>query len=469
MTSELSITAPCVNSEHRAANHNRQQVSMIGTLYVAYAMSMVLRMVPTVAGNAIRSETALGVDVKTWAVIMSTGTVGAMIGKFFCGWAADTFGGRKTFSVALFIASLFVGMFALSSSVLMFQVTFFVVLMAQAAGWPSMTKIIVNWIPPERYGRAWGILSTSSRVGTLTATLLLGSTLAWISWRNMLWIASGSGIVIALFYGLRMKDRPDVPVQSDEIDDSNASRAAAHPFDNLTLLQALPRFVGSLRFWLICGSLMGLTILWDFLLYVPLYLKDTAGLDDAAASQVASAFPFGSLISVLIGGFVFDRLPRRTVARLMAGLLLGATGCLVAFVFMPQWHLSGTMVKLISVGLLFLFGLFVSPCYYIPASVFSIDFGGRHSGFLVAILDAAGFAATAVFYVQAGKLPETSGWTTFLIVLCVAGLWSLVTTFLFMRREARNRDRRLLAAGRNCSEVFAATSENIEVCKSLRV
>ena len=76
-----------------------------------------------------------------------------MLGKFICGWAADRFGGKRTFAVALFVASAFVGLFAMSSTLLMFQVMFFVTLMAQAAGWPSMTKIIVNWVPVNQYGR----------------------------------------------------------------------------------------------------------------------------------------------------------------------------------------------------------------------------------------------------------------------------------------------------------------------------
>jgi hypothetical protein len=70
-------------------------------------------------------------------------------------------------------------------------------------------------------------------------------------------------------------------------------------------------------------------------------------------------------------------------------------------------------------------------------SVFSIAFGGKHSGFLVAILDAIGFAATATFYYFGGSIAKSQGWTSFLFVLSGICLWSLLTTFFFMRREAR--------------------------------
>jgi MFS transporter, OPA family, sugar phosphate sensor protein UhpC len=213
--STMSVATPADLDANPVATFRRQQALTIGTMYIGYATSMILRMIPTVAGNPICHDPSLGIDLETWGKVLAAGTTGAMFGKFLCGGAADTFGGKRTFTVALCVASLAVGLFAMSSSLLAFQATFFVTLMAQAAGWPSMTKIITNWASPRQYGRVWGILSTSSRVGTLTATFLLGSLLAWISWRGMLWNAAAAGGCVALFYGLAMRERPDRPIPDD--------------------------------------------------------------------------------------------------------------------------------------------------------------------------------------------------------------------------------------------------------------
>ncbi|MBL8811257.1 MAG: MFS transporter [Planctomycetaceae bacterium] len=426
------------------SNFRRQQAATIATIYVAYATSMILRMIPTVAGTSIKGDASLGIGIDQWTTVLSAGTCGAMIGKFICGWAADKFGGHRTFAVALFVASAFVGLFAMSSTLRMFQLTFFITLMAQSAGWPSMTRIIVNWVAPSEYGRAWGILSTSSRVGTLTATFILGSVLAWLSWRGMMGIAAGLGLAAAIFYSVCMTERPVdeeaptlQPLKNPFGEESQAQSKPAHPFDGLTLQQFLPHVLGSLRFWLICGSLMGLTILWDFLLLVPMYLQDTLHLTEAQASRAASAFPLGSLISVLTGGFVFDKLKRRTTAWVMAGLLSIAAGCLLSFPMLAELKLTGTAAAVAPLGLLFLFGVCVSPCYYIPCSVFSIDFGGPRSGFLVSLLDAVGFAATAIFYYFGGSLIKTAGWNTFISLLATICAASAVATFLFMHRHAR--------------------------------
>ena len=66
-----------------------QQVRVVASMYVGYAMFMVLRMVPTVAGTSITGDPSLGVDTGDWGRILAMGTVGAVLGKFVGGLAAD--------------------------------------------------------------------------------------------------------------------------------------------------------------------------------------------------------------------------------------------------------------------------------------------------------------------------------------------------------------------------------------------
>ena len=169
---------------------------------------------------------------------------------------------------------------------------------------------------------------------------------------------------------------------------------------------------------------------------VPLYLQQTMGLSETAASQTASMFPLGSLVSVLCGGFIFDKLSRRATAWLMAGLLAIAAACVFTFYWMPNLNLAEGQPAKLSLGLLFVFGLCVSPCYYIPMSVYSIQAGGPHSGFLIALLDALAFGVNAAFYFFGGEWAERS-WPLFLMILLGVCVFSVISTFLFMMGEAR--------------------------------
>jgi sugar phosphate permease len=418
----------------------REQLVALASMYFGYAMFMVLRTIPSVAGAAIREDPSLHVDLEVWGKIVACGAWGAVVGKILCGYAADKVGGKRTFAVGLLVASLFVGLFGFVSDARAFGAAFFLVLMAKSAGWPSMARIIINWFQPHQYGRVWGILSTSSRVGTLAATFCLSSLLAWMSWRGMLWIAAGLGTVTAIAFAFLMQERPAAIASSvDETRlESATSPSPPHPLDGTTLVQAILCFLRSGQFWLIAGGLMGLAILWDFLLIVPMFLQDTLHLTAAAASRAASAFPLGSLISVLIGGYVFDKLSRRATAWVMGLLLTFASGCLLTFLMMPHFELTTGALIWLSLGLLFVFGLCVSPCYYIPMSVFSIEFGGPHAGFLIALLDALSFIATAIFYYYGGGLAEQS-WSLFLKILLAVSIWSALATFVFLQGEARRR------------------------------
>ena len=417
------------------------QVQTVATLYLAYATSMVLRMIPSVVGTAIRGEASIGIGLAEWSQVLAAGTVGALVGKFVCGWSADRFGGRVTLTAALLVASLGVALFATAHHLGAFQAALFVTLMAQAAGWPSMTKIIGHWFAPRQYGRVWGILSTSSRVGALIATLLLGSLLTAIPWRTLLWLTTAAGVVVAFAHGWLLRETPPQPVgETDGLPDCQPHRQPAGPFDHLPLATALSKMVLNPRFWGIAGSLMGLAILWDFLLLAPMFLQDQLQLTAPQASRVASAFPLGSLISVLAGGYVFDRLGHRRMAGVTALLLAVATASLLLLSRLTPTAVAGLPPWIVASLLFLVLGICLSPCYYIPASVFSMQFGGRHSGFLVSLLDAIGFATTAGFYYFAGRGIESHGWNIFLAVLAGIGVWSLVTTSGFLWNEGRNHD-----------------------------
>ncbi len=416
----------------------KRQMFTVFCMYAGYAGLMVLKMAPTTASASIVNEGLL--DTELWGKILAVGTFGGILGKLLTGWMADRFGGKFTFTLGLLVTAVALLCFALASSVWLFGLAVFVLFLAKAAGWPAMAKLIGNWFRPNQHGRVWGILATSSRIGTIVATLCLGAILTWLTWRWMLVVTAGAGMLVVLLCVFGLRESPPAgppPEESIESGDEPEPEKAPHPFDDLSLPEAIYRFGGSLRFWLITGSLMGLTILWDFLNFIPIFLNQQIGLAENQAAMATSAFPFGSFVSVLVMGYVYDRLSRRKVAVMMGTLLTLATGTILAFYLMPGWGLEQDSEVALSVGLLFVFGLCVSPCYYLPMSVFSIEFGGIHSGFLIAFLDALGFAAFMVFAWYAGSIQERWGWDGLMGVLLVVSVWSVLTTVFFLLRETR--------------------------------
>ena len=84
------------------------------------------------------------------------------------------------------------------------------------------------------------------------------------------------------------------------------------------------------------------------------------------------------------------------------------------------------------------YGLAIAPCYYIPMSVFSVDFGGTRCGVLVGIIDAAGYLAAMAFDFLGGAVADkVDGWHQFLEILLSVSILGSVALPLFLLCDYR--------------------------------
>ncbi len=71
-------------------------------------------------------------------------------------------------------------------------------------------------------------------------------------------------------------------------------------------------------------------------------------------------------------------------------------------------------------------------------SVFSIAFGGKHSGFLIAFIDVCGYAGAFVFNFFGGSIAQHHGWPVFLGLLLTVAILALVTLTAFLHLEHKS-------------------------------
>ncbi len=397
-------------------------------------------------------DPSLGMDKESFGRLMSWHSAGAILGKMVTGPGADLLGGRRMFLIALSLTALANVGFAFGSSFFAFAAFNFFGQFAKAGGWPAMTKIVRNWYPESRYGQVWSIISTSSRVGTIAAGLVLGYLLSLISWRTVFVVSAvlTAGVVVLLFFFL--KEQPEqaglVPLsehskssQQDQPSgtDQEAPKAVPHRFDLLTLAQACGQFVRSGRVWFICLSLVFLTIVMDFLTFIPIYLVEALSVSPSKASMSGSVFPAGMFAALVLTSFVYDRLTKKRLIFVMGGLLAVSSLCVLAL-----WNLAVVPAAVrtpTAMVTLFLLGLTISPAYYVPMSVFSVEFGGKHSGFLVSWIDVFGYSGAMLFNFFGGSIAQHYGWSVFLSGLLAITLLAggcMVTFLMLDWHSARN-------------------------------
>ncbi len=90
--------------------------------------------------------------------------------------------------------------------------------------------------------------------------------------------------------------------------------------------------------------------------------------------------------------------------------------------------IPGSLTFPLAVVALFCFGLTLATPYYLPASVFSNEFGGKHCGLLVGLVDVAGYSASMLYLIVGGRMVRAWGWQSMIqLLLAVAVVATLIT------------------------------------------
>ena len=147
---------------------------------------------------------------------------------------------------------------------------------------------------------------------------------------------------------------------------------------------------------------------------------------------------------MLAGGFVFDLLGKKKRIFVLGGMMIFSVLCVALLLALPTFGMTGKLGLWPALLAIMLFGLTIAPCYYIPMSVFSVDFGGTRCGVLIGLIDAAGYLAAMAFDFLGGAVADgVDGWHRFLTILLGVSILGAVTLPLFLLLDYRVEKQRL--------------------------
>ena len=442
------------------SNRPPQQLNIIITMYLGYAAMMICRQMVTILSPALLADETLSLTKTNLGDFAAYGTLGALVGKLIWGPLADKMGGRFTFLIGIFFTAIFIIAFGLSSNVMAFTVSSFLLYCTKSSGWPGMTKLVGEWYHPQHYGRAWSILSTSSRFSVVLATLFFGWLLSFMHWRTVAFIAAFFACVILVGCYFYLKEKPENPKffkenksTTDSDVDSKADKKTEnyeiaiaskqalnnkynHPLRGTGTLGGLVAFSKSPRVWLVVIMLMMLTCMMAFLDFVAVYLMESYQLTPSQAAMASTVFPVGSLSGLLASIAFYDRFSKKGIRTVLTIALTVSLLSVLTLQYLPLFNLSADLNYLVALGAIFLFAFSLSPAYYLPMSIFSIEYGGPHSATLVCLIDAFGFAASAIFAFVGGRLADSvGGWSSFMNMLILISAVGIISVWAFMHAE----------------------------------
>jgi len=303
----------------------------------------------------------------------------------------------------------------------MFMLALFPMRAVMSANTPSQVNLISMWFTPAMYGRAWGIVSSSSRIGAASAGLLLGMMESvGLSWMQVLFIAGGILATMTLLATIFLKRSPE------SIGLHLHGQAQKTELKRRSIRQMFLVYVREPRLWLMCFGCFMSTFCFEFDQFVPLFLNEVYDLTPGHSSMASAVFPAGMAISLMTAGFLMDKITRKHRAMVLVGMMFCTLLCIVSLwlLIIFQWGNVGFAIPLV-----FLYGALLGPPSYLPQSFFALHYGGpAECSVIYALLELFMFCAQIVFDLIRSALPN---WSSVFLCLCVAGLLATTLYSLF--------------------------------------
>jgi OPA family glycerol-3-phosphate transporter-like MFS transporter len=416
----------------------RRQIALVGLLFAGYASLYFCRADLSVATPLLVDELmAKGLSQQDalfrMGTIASLGTLGYAVGKLFLGGLGDFWGGRINFLIGLAGATVFTLLFAATGLIPIFTLAWLGNRLTQSLSWAGLIKVASKWFDFSSYGTVIGILSLSFLVGDAVARQLMGMLIQHgFGWRALFYFAAGVAAACLLINFLFLREsRIELGFAEARTNPLNLfAQSETRPPSVAALLRPLFR---SPAFQLVCLLSFTCTIVREtFNNWTPEYLHAYLGYSAGDAAGMSAIFPAVGAVSVLITGWLSDRLGVNGRALLMFVGLTTATVALLALMSVPSGT-RATLAPLLAIGAVAF--CLLGPYSYLGGA-FALDFGGKQGSAVASgMIDGIGYIGGILAGTSVTQISNSFGWQgVFVALAAVTALAAIGAGFLYALR-----------------------------------
>jgi OPA family glycerol-3-phosphate transporter-like MFS transporter len=347
----------------------------------------------------------------------SAGVLAYALGKLFLTGLGDFWGGRLNFLIGLAGATVFTALFTTGSALPLFTIAWFGNRLTQSIAWAGLIKVTSKWFDYTSHGAIAGVLSISYLVGDALARHWMGGILGQgFPWRVVFYFAAA--VAGALLIGNLLFLR-------ESRVEAGYPAAKAHPANLFGKSESRPESVRALlgplfrnrAFQIVCLLSFGATIVREtFNTWTPMYLHEHAGYSESAAAGMSAVFPGVGVFSVLLSGWLSDRLGeggRSTV--MFFGFLTAALALLGLTLLQPTT--SGSVLTVVLIGAVAF--CILGPYSYLGGA-YALDFGGKQAGAVSSgLIDGIGYLGGILAGDTVARISVGFGWQGVFVALAV--------------------------------------------------
>lgn len=294
------------------------------------------------------------------------------------GWFSDRFGAKRTLVVCGLIwagATMLTGLAAGFTSMIAARL---LLGLGEGATFPTATRAMSVWVPAHRLGWAQGITHAAARLGNAITPPVVVALMAVVSWRGSFVVLGAISIVWVLMWAWYYEDDPRRH-PGMRAEDLGALPAPRETVGRVTPWGPIMRRMAPVTFVYFC---YGWT-LWTFLTWVPQFMLHAYNMPLGKSALFTSLVYFFGVAGDALGGWLSDRILRRTGSLLRARrdlVVLGMTGSLLCSA--PILFVTDPVLAALSLGGAFFFAeLTIGPMWAIPMDI-APEYSGTASGFM---------------------------------------------------------------------------------------
>jgi len=253
-------------------------------------------------------------------------------------------------------------------------------------------------------------------------------------WRALFYFAAGvAGVVLIANLVFLRESRMELGYSEPEVNPLNLfADSSSKPRNLWELLRPL---LFNRTFAVVCLLSLGCTLVREtFNTWTAVYLRDFFSYSAASAASTSSIFPGVGAASVLVTGWLSDRLGERGRSVVMFFGLVATALALLALTSLRA-SASQSMAPLLLIGTVAF--CLLGPYSYL-AGAFALDFGGSQAGAASSgIIDGVGYLGGMMAGDSVARLSVAVGWRgVFVGLAIVSALSALAAGYLFLHQRS---------------------------------
>jgi len=368
-------------------------------------------------------------------IVFSSFYFGYMFTMILGGYLADKYGGKYVLGFGVLAWSLFTFLTPIFAYQGFFAIFLIRVLLGLGEGvaFPSIHSLYARWIPFTERTRVIAITNSGISAGTVFGFAVTTIIITMYSWELVFYLFGLLGIIWSFFW---FKGFSSMPSENKKISNNELSKILNEaPSSENVKKVPFKNLISNLPFLAITvATFCNNWVLFTFISYMPKYVNSDISIGGLGLSLESDTFliliilpAVIGVISLLIGGFIVDKLIKQGLRVIVARKLfnsIGFFGAGVLIYLIP--HQTSVEITLILLCL-------INFCIGMAAGGFGVnhaDIGPNYTGNLFGIAGSIGMIAAVFSPLAAGFILEnTNSWILIFnistIVLFSGGLFYL--------------------------------------------